>query len=53
MKRLCVALSALMGLTGATADASLTLSQVVDSLSVRYDRIESCHADAVIFEYST
>ncbi len=37
-------------LWGVTA-ASYTLSQTIDSLSVRYDRIATYHAEADIFEH--
>ena len=51
MKRFIPFMSALIASVGVAAAGPWTLVQVIDSLSSRYDRIDSYRADADIFEY--
>ncbi len=51
VKVLSSLVAVLMIASGVTA-APRTLSQVIDSLSSRYDRVETYRADADVFEYN-
>jgi len=51
MKVLLFSATVMMIASGAATAAPRSLWQVIDSLSLRYDRIESYSADADVFEY--
>jgi len=53
MRRCMMALALLRWFTVPVSAAPFTLAEVVESLSVRYDRVDTYNADADVYQYST